>query len=70
MTMFICERGDIVIIFRKMFGRTTSVIRLIYNYSTVLFSDCIFYMNMFYKYFSVPNKSNLIRTPTRLKRSR
>ena len=41
MTMFICERGDIVIIFRKMFGRTTSVIRLIYNYSTVLLSDCI-----------------------------
>ena len=41
MTMFICERGDIVIIFRKMFGRTTSVIRLIYNYSTVLLSDFI-----------------------------
>ena len=37
MTMFICERGDIVIIFRKMFGSTTSVIRLIYNYSTVLY---------------------------------
>ena len=38
MTMFICERGDIVIIFRKMFG-STSVIRLIYNYSTVLFMN-------------------------------